>query len=381
MKKAFLIFALMLFGAVGLSADTVWSYDADDPLITNGNDDDPDNQFSCDFPEANEGKFSFMLDNDLTTFFTSSWEGTAPEPDDHPHWLQVDLQNRPQSKIIFTYSIRDDSYGQTNRPSTMIVYASNDGTTWAKVKEYASGELPTDFAVKSFTSGMIDLGTSCRYLRFAIPTTNGGGSIGNYPYFAIGEFQVYEATEVADAASILTVRLKEIKALQTIYVKGSDPGFYPEDQVDALTAVIDKCDKYLGESHTSAEYTALLAELNTTFAALTPIPIKDGYYYIESANADFKTSQPDVTKAMYAEGSLLYWGNLDVNEAKYVFHITSLGDNGWSIQNLGTGEYIKNLVSNNDQNDTQVATSKTQELPQYFQKLSAGQFIIYNAIL
>ena len=165
-KLPFLLLLLICSMSMNLAnAEIIYVYDENDGLITNATDGDEGCQVSCDFKAGEfgssaEGSYANLIDNNLGTFFTSAWDGSAPQPDDHPHYLQIDLKDRPQQKIIFYMGIRDDQWGQTNRPTKLTITASNDVESW---KEIITLEMPNAANVKEMYSDMIDLGESYRY--------------------------------------------------------------------------------------------------------------------------------------------------------------------------------------------------------------------------
>lgn len=315
-KKLHCLWVLLLCSAFWLPVmgdEVLWTYDTGRPLITNADDNDANGcQFSCDFKAGDfgttaEGSYSALISEDYSQFFTSAWNGTAPEPDDHPHWLQVDLKSQPQSRIIFTMTRREGANGQTNRPTQFLISVSNDLENWEQVADIDN--LPTDESIFDYTSPMIDFGNSYRYIRFAVPKTNGGGSIGKYPYFAISKFQVYEAVEATGYLAKLTLKYREVQAVLSTFAGGNGPGYYPKDKVDALTLAVDKAQKVI-ETKNENQAEAVLNELTSIYEEIQTLAydfVDGGYYYIVSKNGVFD-AQPDVEKAMYADSNNRLYG-------------------------------------------------------------------------
>ncbi len=373
------------------SGETNWTFDRNMGLVIHADDNDPELcQFSSDFKAGTngssaEGSYAALIDGDGSTFFTSAWDGTPPAPDDHPHWLQVDLQSQPQQRIIFTMGRRADSYGHTNRPTEMVLYASNDNEQWTKIDTIKN--MPTAEAIYDYTSEMIDLGEPYRYLRFAVTKTNGGGSTGNYPYFAIGEFQVYQAIESNSPLISLEKNYTLIKDASASLVAGTDPGCVDAQKLEALVYALDKADLDIterNESSAAADEQAMLDAYDAVIASTVDFK-NGGYYYIISKNAAFATSQPDVQKALYADlDSRLYWGNLDEKKGKFAFIINKLEDGNFTIQNAGTSEYLRCVTDENgnftDATDVQVSFSKEPdaEYEQVLKPLGYAQYNIYN---
>ena len=387
-KKLHCLWVLLLCSAFWLPVmgdEVQWTYDAGSPLITNADDNDANGcQFSCDFKAGDfgttaEGSYSALISEDYSQFFTSAWNGTAPEPDDHPHWLQVDLKSQPQSRIIFTMTRREGANGQTNRPTQFLISVSNDMENWEQVADIDN--LPTDESIFDYTSPMIDFGNSYRYIRFAVPKTNGGGSIGKYPYFAISKFQVYEAVEATGYLAKLSIKYNEIQAVLSTFAGGNGPGYYPKDKVDALTLAVDKAQKVI-ETKNEGQAEAVLNELTSIYEEIQTLAydfVDGGYYYIVSKNGVFD-AQPDVEKAMYADSNnRLYWGTLNRKSGKFAFIVRKLENGNYTIQNAASQKYVNSVADANgnftDATDTQVNLSDAEDaLEQVFTSLGSGQY-------
>ena len=392
-KKIFYLLTLLMCSVLWnpASGETYWTYDLNARLVTNANDNDPELcQFSSDFKAGTngssaEGSYANLIDGNGVTFFTTGWNGAAPEPDNHPHWLQVDLKDQPQQRIIFTMGQRADDYGYGNRPIEMIVYASNDAEKWTEIDTIKN--MPTAKDITDYTSDMIDLGDTYRYLRFAVTKTPGGGAVGNYPYFAIGEFQVYPAIESNSPLVALEYHYRKIKNELHLFVKGTDPGCVDAQKLEDLNQALLKAEQDIFDrNETSAATTkeTLINAYNATVAS--KVDFKDGgYYYIISQYTGFATTQPDVKKALYADlDSRLYWSNLDEKNGKFAFIIRKLQDGNYTIQNVASSEYLRCVTDENgnftDALDTQVSLSKEPDAKyeQIIKPLGWAQYNIYN---
>ncbi len=392
-KKIYYLMTLLICSVLWnpVCGETNWTFDRNMGLVIHADDNDPELcQFSSDFKAGMygttaEGSYAALIDNDNTTFFVTAWNGTAPEPDDHPHWLQVDLQSQPQQRIIFTTVRRDGANGQNNRPTKMIIYASNDNETWTQVTELT--DFPTAEAVYEYTSPMIDLGDTYRYIRFAVASTFANSKVGNYPYFDFGEFQVYQAIETNSPLVSLEKTYQQLRSYREGLTAGTDPGCVDAQKLEALVYALDKADLDItegNESSAAATEKALLDAYDAVIAST--VDFKNGsYYYIINMNSAFATNQPDVKKALYADlDSRLYWGNLDEKKGKFAFIINKLEDGNYTIQNAGTSEYLKCVTDENgnftDALDVQVSFSKEPdaEYEQVLKPLINAQFNIYN---
>ncbi|MBO4550922.1 MAG: discoidin domain-containing protein, partial [Bacteroidaceae bacterium] len=145
-----------------------------------------------------EGSYANLLDGDYTTFFHSTWHSSNdPQAD---HYLQAELAE-PTQKFQFYYKKR--SQNNDNRPTTIVISASNDGTSFTDVQTISSG-LPTSETVIDYLSDVIDLGAAYKYVRFTVTATNNGAKTGNHVFFTFSEFYMMPNTpEVADALAMI----------------------------------------------------------------------------------------------------------------------------------------------------------------------------------
>ncbi|MDD4760425.1 MAG: hypothetical protein PHU66_06390, partial [Bacteroidaceae bacterium] len=313
------------------------------------------------------------------------------------HNLQVAL-SKPVSSFIFHYSGRNNDWH--DNPNDILIYATNDdalaanvdastSASWTKIEEFTDPNIK-DVVITNYSSPVIEMGASYKYIRFVIKGTTHMNTVDSRKFvkpditgvtWNLSEFQMYEAIEVTSPKDKLQIFVDSINGLNLNYsaMLGSDPGFYSQTNYDAFTAAKSKAEQYLGESHSDAEYAAVEAEYRSAYNVLIPNPVREGYYNIVSANGPFATFQPNVTKAMYTEGdSLLYWGDLDQTQGRYLFHITLMNNTSFAIQNVASKFYIKNLIGDRDVDDTQVYLSKNPDMPQQFKFVGNGQFNIFN---
>ena len=140
-----------------------------------------------------EGSINNLLDKDVTSQYTSSWN----TQNEHPY-LQVTLPDGKElNKFVFTFTSRDSGNGPT--PTTIVVSGSNDGTNFTQIREFtkANDGFPeaanggSNKAVK-WTSPEIVAATAYKYLRFTVTKSeraSGGETDGNgFYHFGISEF-------------------------------------------------------------------------------------------------------------------------------------------------------------------------------------------------
>lgn len=120
---------------------------------------------------------SNLLDGNKSTFVHTAY-GTGDESSRAADYIQVEL-SEPQEKVLFYMSRRNAN----NRPKTIEVYVSEDGTTFGTtpVATLTGLHLYGD----PYYSDAINLGGSYKYVRFTVKETNTGSK-----FFTASEFYV-----------------------------------------------------------------------------------------------------------------------------------------------------------------------------------------------
>jgi hypothetical protein len=211
-------------------------------LITNADDNDPDNNqlWGTQEPSAVYSSYTHLIDGDLNSCFQSTWQSSVASP---PQWLQVDLKDHPVQNFQFYFGLRDGIWGALEQWSDITVYATNEEALakdeniktidqvqtydgWKKIGEY---QLPTDLAKnnsngsgRGFYYSINRMDQAYRFLRFFVNSTYSPQA---NMMFTIGEFQIYE--NILDEANSPYVYIDGLKnagdnlALQIKNVKES----------------------------------------------------------------------------------------------------------------------------------------------------------------
>lgn len=140
---------------------------------------------STNQPDANKtsNNLEKAIDGDNTTFFASSNSNSATEA----HHLKVDLGKDKKSK-----SIQFMLYGNSAQryATALVIYGSQNGSSWTKITEINNMKV-------GYNSDIIKPTTAFRYWKFDVTATDGKVTDnGNYPWFTVKEFELYQATEV-----------------------------------------------------------------------------------------------------------------------------------------------------------------------------------------
>ena len=170
------------------------AYTEKDGLITDVS------QLSSNAVEPTEGSLAALIDNDLTTYFSSTW--SQNNATGAKHYLQIDL-NDAYKQIVLKYSERqmDEIIGS---PETLHVYATNtpeDENSW------------TDFGTKTCnyyylgSTGLLPLNfgdTAYRHIRLTVEETTGNSQLNGNLFFSWSELHAYTRAGKAETLSEAT---------------------------------------------------------------------------------------------------------------------------------------------------------------------------------
>ena len=171
------------------------AYTEKDGLITDVS------QLSSNAVEPTEGSLAALIDNDLTTYFSSTWSQINATGANH--YLQIDL-NDAYKQIVLKYSERqmDENNGS---PVTLHVYATNtpeDENSW------------TDFGTKTCnyyyywsSTGLLPLNfgnTAYRHIRLTVEKTTGNSQLNGNLFFSWSELHAYTRAGKAETLSEAT---------------------------------------------------------------------------------------------------------------------------------------------------------------------------------
>ena len=183
-------------------------YTEKDGLITDAS------QLSSNAIEPTQGSLAALIDNNLTTYFSSTW--SQDNATGAKHYLQIDL-NDAYKQIALKYSERqmDENNGS---PVTLHVYATNtpeDENSW------------TDFGTKTCnydyywaSTGLLPLNfgdTAYRHIRLTVEKTTGNSQLNGNPFFSWSELHAYTRASQADkltkaTRTALTTAMQQAKA-------------------------------------------------------------------------------------------------------------------------------------------------------------------------
>lgn len=366
---------------------------------------------SCFFSnavETTEGSLDYLIDNDQTTFFHSTWSAVT-DPTDLIHNVGADLGKEVQYLHI-KYSRRNT--GSAGTPLTVRVYACNDTTdaaNWVEQGVYTFSYTYTSTTYSSETENFtgltgVALDAPYRFIRLDVEHTlnDATSSVGNL-YFVFSELRFYEGTYDADNSLIEVVPdevIAELKtqiaatkaelaeelvtettlaALQAAYdafveaypdvesvtelyaecqeyldgaMEGTDIGYYEEGSVTAFETALTAVAADIKSVMSVSEISSCITRMNEALAALQAaliLPTGGEVYYIRSASTG--TPASNYIYAQNTDESVVKWGGAgDANlgdRLNYMWRVIDNTDGTFSLQNLGTGMYLGNPGVNN----------------------------------
>ena len=308
-----------------------------DPALMSTNAGEPNEGYAI------ENQFTRMNDNNVNTYFHTSWSNSDLKPQSGRHWVQVDLGKAVQ-KLFVKFSDRHNNRNNTPRWLALVAPADDpEATEWTDTlfNDTVIYEYRTNFtsgALDSTTAVLrIDLGKPVQYLRFVVKKTahpNGGmntnGGTNSGPFWNVSELRFYEdggdnprlplipqeltealnaqlaAAEAALEADAPTQQIidalqaawdayvaaypdphplqsliDEARAMAEAAIEGDEVGYYAAGSKDALLAVVSEVENAMGGDPLSLQQLAdYTAHLETAILAFrNSFNIPEAGYY------------------------------------------------------------------------------------------------------
>ena len=181
-------------------------YTEKDGLITDAS------QLSSNAVEPQEGSLAELIDNDITTYFHSTW--SQNNAIGAKHYLQVDL-NDAYRQIALKYSKRQVEV-DNGSPVTLHVYVTNtpeDENSWT---DLGTQTCAYDYDFGNSNTGLLPLNfgdTAYRHIRLTVEETTGNSQANGNLFFYWSELHAYTRASQADKLTEAT-RAALITAMQ-----------------------------------------------------------------------------------------------------------------------------------------------------------------------
>lgn len=151
-------------------------------------------QLSTNAQEQTEGPIANLIDGNETTYFHSAYNDD-PSPN-APHYIQVELS---EAKNAFYFYTKKRSQNNNNRPTTIKISVSTDGSDFQEIQTISEGLIAAD----SYMSPKISSENPFKYVRFEVTATNTNTHFFTYSEFYMYDADLYEAIETSKASDYI----------------------------------------------------------------------------------------------------------------------------------------------------------------------------------
>lgn len=273
---------------------------------------------------------SNLLDGNGNTYVHSSYGSDAGS---NPHYIQVTL-SAAQSKVLFYMKRRNNN----NRPSTIKVYVSENGTTFGAEPVATLENLEGRNEVADYFSPEIDLGGNYQYIRFVVTATNTGTQ-----FFTLSEFYVLPVNgNTAHLAKLGTAGPETLRDLATELL-GPQPissveqlsttkvyAIQPEDLTRGALYAPFGADRLTacGGTRDNAANKGTAIDLNSSAQQFAFVKVADKYYLYSVSEHKFVTNASSRAKINYTPADYVTITPSSVDE---LFFINFNGSNKLNI--------------------------------------------------
>lgn len=153
------------------------------PITLQTTDENAAGYISTNEPGEDAHPLSLLVDASAMTYFVSNKQNSTSTA---PHHLMIDLGSRVRN---VQFELVGNNTSNNNYAKNIYVYGSNNGASWTKVGMINGTKV-------KIVSSIIRGATSYRYWRLDVVSTSGKtADTALYPWFAMGDLKMYEATE------------------------------------------------------------------------------------------------------------------------------------------------------------------------------------------
>lgn len=192
-----------------------------------------ENNLSSNATQAGDGEgISGLIDGNNSTFFHSRWKESDGVPDTY-HCLKVDLGDAAAAMFKFGYTTRD--HNNTDHPKRIRIWGSNDNNKFDEISVLTGADDGlVGSSSASYESGIIAASKSYRYIRFDVEETFSNRKVGNFPYFALAEFN-FKTVSLAPAEGVSAANAFALKNSLEEVQDFAASGIYVNTEVIAAT--------------------------------------------------------------------------------------------------------------------------------------------------
>ena len=328
-------------------------------LVTEGS------QWYSNAKEPSEGSYGALLDGEYTTFFHSSWSVSVEDD----HYLEATL---PEAVQDFYFYMKKRSQNNNNRPTDIVITASNDGENFADVTEINEG-LPTGATPLDYMSDKISMDQAYSKIRFTVKATSTGTK-----FFTASEWYILPSNELTDAAlpylaytDYTDLADEDVEAINTLdaQIEAAYQQAQLKEELADLAACVARAKEFVA-AYPAADAEALVQDATTTLERLG-----NGEYTTKEEIASAKSMAITAVK-LFVSAAGTPTKDTDITEWFIVNPTPTTNGDGWTITNASGAPAAANAydpVNNNAEfwNQLGYTIAQTVVLPAGEYKLTA----------
>ncbi len=360
--------------------------------------------FSTNAQETQEGTGKGIMANicDDNTASSNYWHSTWSSAIGEYHYLQIALPE--DMDPISTYKLKWITRNQNNSPISLAVTtaATADGLNEVQYVEgektynilSSSNGLPgtqgqTSISEQySWTSDLLTYDNPVNKLVFRVLETNTQARFGNYPFFTLSEFKVFDeegnqitlttdnfecnAVHDGDGQGIAGVCDNNNSTYLHTRYSGTNPNTYHYLKV-ILPSAMSKL-KIAFDSRNQNNVPKYVEFEAYSDAANGYTAVDEGVYRIVSANSNWANSLKAITGSLRGNSCSAGWEGVDVNDPEQYWAIAGNETEGYTLQNTHFGDK-KYLTTDNGQGKKSSLTDNGTKYKFYY--LGDGQYNIF----
>lgn len=361
--------------------------------------------FSTNAQETQEGGTRGLMANicDDNTESGNYWHSTWSSAIGEYHYLQIALPENMDP--ISTYKLKWITRNQNNSPISLAVttaataeglnnvqyveegktyniLSSSNGLPGTQGQTSVSGQF-------SWSSDLLTYSEPVNKLVFKVIGTNTQARFGDYPFFTLSEFKVFDeggkqvelttanfecnAVHDGDGEGIAGVCDKNNNTYLHTRYSGTNPNTYHYLKVILPTAMSKL--KIAFDSRNQNNVPKCVELKAYADAPNGYIAVDEGVYRIVSANSNWANNLKAITGSLNGQSCNAGWEGVDVNDPEQYWSITGNETEGYTLQNTHFGDKKYLTTDNGGQGKTSSLTDNGTKYKFYY--LGDGQYNIF----
>ena len=266
----------------------------------------------CNSPASDSQGVAGLIDKNADgtantgTFLGTSWGSTVAA---YTHYIEVDLgEGITIDKLLFDYTTRDSGH-DTERPTSIKVLGSNNGTDYTEITVITEG-MPVGQRAQWSLTETLELGAPYRYVRFAVDSEAHSFHMSDFNLYAlIGHtlaLKEYYTTAEGLELDVLCIALQSAEYAAEHYLTSEQLGAV----VSALNGYYTTANDIFEADYTTREgLTTLISDTETLInevATVTEVPavtLTEGMLYCNADGTDTNGNGDNVGVSALLDGN------------------------------------------------------------------------------